>query len=140
MNPSPYFKEITDADFVQEVQNAEGIVVLVFYRDNCGSCKTFQPVLEEFASQYRGQVKFVRLNTNTGGTYHSRRLAAAGEPATFVMYKGNQEGSFVGAALPKYFHPIMADIFTSLANRLGIPAPMAITELSTANAATVTTP
>lgn len=140
MNPSPYFKEITDADFVQEVQNAEGIVVLVFYRDNCGSCKTFQPVLEEFASQYRGQVKFVRLNTNTGGTYHSRRLAAAGEPATFVMYKGNQEGSFVGAALPKYFHPIMADIFSSLASRLGIPAPVAISEPSTATVATVTTP
>lgn len=126
MNNESLFKDISDADFVDEVQNAPGIVVIEFYRTSCGSCKTFEPVLNELAELYQGQVKFVRLNTDTSGSFHYRRLGVTGDPTTFVTYKGKVEGSFQGAAMAKYFLPAMADIFKNMAMRLGVPAPVAV--------------
>ncbi len=117
------FKDITDIDFVSEVEMFTGIVVLVFYRTSCGSCKAFEPVLEQFSNLYQGQMKFVRLNTDTGGTYHSQRLRVTGEPSTYVLHNNVVQGSFVGAAHAQYFMPMMADIFKTMSERLGIPQP-----------------
>ena len=135
MSTLPLFKDISDIDFIQEVEKAPGIVVLVFYRSSCSSCKTFEPVLEQLTSLYKDQVKFTRLNTDVGGTFHAKRLRTAGDPTTFVFYNGKVEGSFVGASHAKYFLPIMADIFTSLAGRVGIPAPTAVVEPATQTSA-----
>lgn len=82
--------------------------------------------METFAEQYKGQVKFLRLNTDVGGTFHAKRLGVPGDPTSYVIYKNNVEGSFTGAAHAKYFYPMMADIFKSLGTRLGIPTPTAV--------------
>ena len=120
--PIPSFKEIRDDNFTQEVEQYHGLVLLEFYRDSCSSCRGFEAVVS-VVSQYADQIKYVRLNTDTGGTFHYKRLQAKGDPSTFIFYNGKVEGQILGAMPIQYFNPMLEDIFKGMQTRLGISMP-----------------
>ena len=51
---------------------ASGIVVVDFYADWCGPCKTVEPILKELAKQYKGKVMIYKVNID-----NERALASA---------------------------------------------------------------
>ncbi len=55
--------EITDSNFADEVLASDKLVILDFYADWCGPCKTFAPILEEFASEHP-EVKVGKINVD----------------------------------------------------------------------------
>lgn len=123
---TPNFKEITDASFDEEVTNSKGIVFLEFYRDSCSSCRVFESTLNEIENLYRGQVTFLRLNTDHGGTKNYTRLNCIGDPTCFVFYNGELQGNHLGACMTKYFQPILQQIFNDLAicHKVTTPLPV----------------
>lgn len=56
--------EVTSATFEAEVLQADRLVLIDFYADWCGPCKTLAPVLEQFAAA-NPQVKVVKINVDT---------------------------------------------------------------------------
>ena len=56
--------KITAANFENEVLNADKPVLLDFYADWCGPCKTLAPVLHEIAEENAGTLKVGKINVD----------------------------------------------------------------------------
>ena len=89
-------QEITDAEFDQEVLNADLPVVVDFWAEWCGPCKVIAPILEELANEYDGKIKFVKVDTEenfeTPSTYGILSL-----PTLLVFKEGRQIERITGA-------------------------------------------
>ena len=53
---------VTNEDFEQSVIQADSPVLVDFYADWCGPCKTQTPILGELAQEFDGRVKFAKVD------------------------------------------------------------------------------
>jgi thioredoxin 1 len=56
--------ELTDADFDEQVIDANIPVLVDFWAPWCGPCKMLAPIIEDIASQYGGKVRVCKLDTD----------------------------------------------------------------------------
>ena len=93
---SALVSSITDDQFQAEVLESEIPVLVDFWAEWCGPCKTLTPVLEEIASSYTDRVKFVKVNVDdnpeTPATYGVR-----GIPSLMLFKSGDLVANKVGA-------------------------------------------
>jgi len=87
---------LTDRSFEQEVFQS-GVPVLVdFWASWCPPCKMVEPILDELARLYDGQIKFGKLNVDqnpkTGGKYQIK-----GVPTFILFNSGKPVHQRVGA-------------------------------------------
>jgi thioredoxin 1 len=55
--------ELTDTNFNEEVKGAEGAILVDFWAEWCGPCKTIAPILEELATSQES-FKIAKLNVD----------------------------------------------------------------------------
>ena len=91
--------EITDAAFETEVVKADIPVLVDFWAPWCGPCRAVAPVVEELATEFDGQVKFVKVNTDEHSA-HASKLGIRGIP-TLLLYKSGKEAGRVVGYTPK---------------------------------------
>ena len=83
----------------QELINSPDTPVLVdFYADWCGPCKSMSPVVEQVASQYKGKVKVIKINIDTNQAA-AAQFRVQGVP-TFILFKGGQQVWRQSGAMP----------------------------------------
>jgi thioredoxin 1 len=56
--------EVTEQTFDAEVIKSELPTVVDFWAPWCGPCQLIGPMMEKFAEQYEGKVKFCKLNVD----------------------------------------------------------------------------
>jgi thiol-disulfide isomerase/thioredoxin len=86
---SQHVKEISAADYEQEVLAAGEPVVLDFFSTDCPPCEALAPKFEAVAGQFVGRARFLKI-FRQGNRELAQRLGVTGSP-TLVFFKGGSE-------------------------------------------------
>jgi len=80
--------EIKDQDFDQEVLKSSLPVVVDFWAPWCGPCKQIAPVVDKLSEEYKGKLKFCKVNVDenhdTASKYHVMSIP------TLIFFKNGQ--------------------------------------------------
>ena len=87
---------VTDATFAVEVLASQKPVLVDYWADWCSPCRQLSPVIDELATQYSGQVKFVSVDTNANpvvtANYDIRTL-----PTVHIIVGGEVVQALIGS-------------------------------------------
>lgn len=89
--------KITDATFEAEVLQAAQPVVVDFWAEWCGPCRTIAPSLEEIAVELKDKVKVVKLNVDENPNV-AGKLGIRSIPTLILFKDGKAASQKVGAA------------------------------------------
>jgi thioredoxin 1 len=80
--------EIKDQDFDQEVLKSGLPVVVDFWAPWCGPCRQIAPVVDKLSEEYKGKLKFCKVNVDenhdTASKYHVMSIP------TLIFFKKGQ--------------------------------------------------
>jgi thioredoxin 1/putative thioredoxin len=87
---------IEERDFEREVLRSELPVLVDFYADWCGPCKTMEPDVAALAQELNGKAKVVKVNIDRSKIL-AQRLRIQSVPTTMVFAGGRIGAAEVGA-------------------------------------------
>ena len=98
---APAVKDVTDATFMTEVIQAsrETPIVVDFWAEWCGPCKTLGPVLEQAVAATNGKVRMVKVDVDRNQMV-AGQLRVQSIPAVFAFVDGQPVDAFMGAVSP----------------------------------------
>ncbi|MFO7909482.1 MAG: thioredoxin [Halomonas sp.] len=88
--------DVTNANFEQEVINAEQPVLLKFWAPWCGPCKVMAPVVDEVAEERGDGLKVVSINVDDAPEIAAEQ-GVRGVPTVMLFKSGTKVASLVGA-------------------------------------------
>ena len=93
---SALIKHTSDASFEADVLQSDKPVLLDFWAEWCGPCRSIAPALDELAAAYEGKLQIVKMNIDEN-TATPARFGIRGIPALTVFKKGQLAATKVGA-------------------------------------------
>ena len=87
---------IEERDFEREVLRSELPVLVDFYADWCGPCKTMEPEVQAIAHELNGKAKVVKINIDKSKVL-AQRLRIQSVPTTMVFAGGRVAAAEAGA-------------------------------------------
>ena len=87
---------ISDESFEEEVLQSERPVLIDYWAEWCGPCKTIAPVLDEIATEYSDRLKVVKLNIDDN-PQTPPKYGIRGIPTLMVFKNGQVEATKVGS-------------------------------------------
>ena len=93
---SEQIKDISDANFENEVMKSSVPVLVDFWAEWCPPCRAMTPIVESLAQKFGQSAKIVTLNVDDN-PFVTQRFGIKGIP-TMIVFKGGKEAErLVGA-------------------------------------------
>lgn len=93
---SQHISAVTDSSFDSDVLQANIPVLVDFWAEWCGPCKSIAPMLEEVAAEYQGKVRIVKINVDDNAET-PRKYGVRGIPTLMLFVNGEVVQTKVGA-------------------------------------------
>jgi len=92
-------KSVNDAEFENEVLQADSPVLVDFWAEWCGPCKALSPLLDEVAGEMGGKIKVVKVNIEEAPEAPTK-YGVRGVPTLMIFKNGQVVDTRVGG-MPK---------------------------------------
>jgi len=89
-------KQVSEANFDQDVLKSDTPVLVDYWAEWCGPCRMIAPVLEEVSRDYAGRVQVAKLNVDDNQAI-AQRFGVRGIPTLMLFRNGAVIGTSVGA-------------------------------------------
>ena len=93
---SQHIHYVTDENFEVEVLQSTLPVLVDYWAEWCGPCRSIAPILDEIASEYEGKLKVAKLNIDDNEATPAK-YGIRGIPTLMLFKDGNIEATKVGA-------------------------------------------
>lgn len=93
---SEHISYVTDSTFPSEVLQAPLPVLVDYWAEWCGPCRSIAPILEEVAKEYAGRLTIAKLNVDEN-QQTPQKYGIRGIPTLMLFKNGNIEATKVGA-------------------------------------------
>ena len=90
---------VNDSQFEAEVLKATGPVLVDFWAEWCGPCKTLSPLVDQLADELKGKVKVVKVNIDEAPDAPTK-YGVRGIPTLMIFKDGQVVDTRVGG-MPK---------------------------------------
>ncbi len=87
---------VTDESFEPDVLKSDTPVLVDYWAEWCGPCKSNAPILDEVAKEYEGRLKVAKLNVDENQQTPAK-FGIRGIPTLMLFKNGNVEATRVGA-------------------------------------------
>jgi len=89
-------RHVTDDTFDPEVLKSDTPVLVDYWAEWCGPCKSIAPILDEVAREYEGRLKIAKINVDQNQQVPAK-FGIRGIPTLMLFKNGNVEATRVGA-------------------------------------------
>jgi thioredoxin 1 len=90
---------VTDANFVDEIENSSVLAMVDFWAEWCGPCRIVGPIVEELAADYAEQIKVGKMDVDSN-PQTPQRFNIRSIPSILFFKDGELVDSVIGA-LPR---------------------------------------
>lgn len=94
---SKHVGEVNDGNFEQVVLQSKTPVLVDFWAEWCGPCRTLAPIVETVAKQYAGDVRVAKLNVDRSPAI-TQRYGIQGIPTLILFQDGEESERIIGVA------------------------------------------
>lgn len=88
----------------------DGVLLVDFYADRCGLCRTLAPAIEEIADCYDGKVNVVKIDVDGDGRALAFEYGVSNIPTVIIFKDGDEYTREIGAMQIKHYTDILDSI------------------------------
>ena len=104
--------EIDAENWEKQILESDMLTVVDFWHEKCPWCLKLNPILDEVAREYRGKIKFVKVNVLKN--QENRRLAleygVMSTPTLMLFHKGKPIGQVIGFISKEKLRKVLNDM------------------------------
>ena len=93
---SEYVRRVNESDFDQVVLKSKTPVLVDFWAEWCGPCRTLAPIVEAIAAQYGDAARVFKLNVDDSPAV-AQRYGIQGIPTLILFQDGEEKDRIIGA-------------------------------------------